>query len=92
MDPSIADSTGLYKEFLAERREILYHKWIESEKAGCDIGFEPALLDWTLKYQNTVRPCGKNDTASPLPPDVEGDTLFGGPSAFMASMLKPRLW
>ena len=24
----------LYKEFLAEREEILKHKWIESEKAG----------------------------------------------------------
>ena len=24
----------LYKEFLAEREEILRHKWIESEKAG----------------------------------------------------------
>ena len=30
----------LYKEFLAEREEILRHKWIESEKAGYDIGFE----------------------------------------------------
>jgi len=52
MDPSMADSTGLYKEFLAERQEILCHKWIESEKAGCDIGFERALLDWTLKYRS----------------------------------------
>ena len=33
----------LYKEFLAEREEILKHKWIESEKAGTDIGFEKAL-------------------------------------------------
>ena len=33
----------LYKEFLAEREEILKHKWIESEKAGSDIGFEKAL-------------------------------------------------
>ena len=37
----------LYKEFLAEREEILKHKWIESEKAGKDIGFEKALLDWS---------------------------------------------
>ena len=42
----------LYNEFLAERDEILCHKWIESEKAGCDIGFERALLDWTLKYRS----------------------------------------
>jgi len=41
----------LYKEFLAERAEILRHKWIESEKAGRDIGFEKALLDWIMKYR-----------------------------------------
>ena len=39
----------LYKEFMAEREEILKHKWIESEKAGADIGFEKALLDWIVK-------------------------------------------
>src|SRR5260370_16392121 len=55
--PPQTDSTGLinnsvlYKEFLAEREEILCHKWIESEKAGYDIGFERALIDWTLKYR-----------------------------------------
>ena len=49
MEPLMADSTGLYKEFSAECQEILCHKWIESEKAGRDIGFEHALLDWTLK-------------------------------------------
>jgi len=42
----------LYKEFLAERAEILKHKWIESEKAGKDIGFEKALLDWIVKYRS----------------------------------------
>jgi hypothetical protein len=57
MEPHRINSTGLinnsvfYKEFLAEREEILCHKWIESEKAGYDIGFECALLDWTLKYR-----------------------------------------
>lgn len=45
----------LYKEFLAEREEILKHKWIESEKAGHDIGFEKALLDWIVKYRSTWR-------------------------------------
>ena len=40
-----------YREFLAERQEILRHRWIESEKAGYDIGFERALLDWTMKYR-----------------------------------------
>ena len=45
----------LYKEFLAERAEILRHKWIESEKAGRDIGFEKALLDWIMKYRSDWR-------------------------------------
>jgi hypothetical protein len=31
-------NSALYREFLAEREEILKHKWIESEKAGFDIG------------------------------------------------------
>jgi hypothetical protein len=45
----------LYKEFLAEREEILRHKWIESEKAGHDIGFEKALLDWIVKHRSSWR-------------------------------------
>ena len=45
----------LYKEFLAERAEILRHKWIESEKAGADIGFEKALLDWIVKHRSNWR-------------------------------------
>jgi hypothetical protein len=45
----------LYKEFLAEREEILRHKWIESEKAGCDVGFEKALLDWIVKHRSSWR-------------------------------------
>jgi hypothetical protein len=44
-----------YKEFLAEREEILKHKWIESEKAGKDIGFEKALLDWIVKHRSNWR-------------------------------------
>ncbi len=45
----------LYKEFLAERDEILRHKWIESEKAGHDIGFEKALLDWIVRFRASWR-------------------------------------
>ena len=45
----------LYKEFLAEREEILRHKWLESEKVGHDIGFERALLDWIVKHRANWR-------------------------------------
>ncbi|MEC8650708.1 MAG: hypothetical protein VXX82_07250 [Verrucomicrobiota bacterium] len=44
-----------YREFLAERDEILKHKWIESEKQGKDIGFERALLDWICKHRSEWR-------------------------------------
>ena len=56
-NPSLEDSirlvknSKLYKEFLAERQEILCHKWIESEKVGYDIGFERALIDWIVKHR-----------------------------------------
>ena len=47
--------SSLYQEFLAEREEILRHKWIESEKAGHDVGFEKALLDWIVKHRSSWR-------------------------------------
>ena len=57
METSLKDSvrlvknSTLYKEFVAEREEILRHKWIESEKVGYDIGFERALIDWIVKHR-----------------------------------------
>jgi hypothetical protein len=48
-------NSSLYREFLAEREEILKHKWIESEKAGHDIGFEQALTDWIVKHRSKWR-------------------------------------
>ncbi len=52
---SMFQKSALYQEFLAEREEILRHKWIESEKDGHDIGFEKALLDWIVKHRATWR-------------------------------------
>jgi hypothetical protein len=48
-------NSTLYREFQAEREEILRHKWIESEKAGHDIGFERALTDWIIKHRASWR-------------------------------------
>ena len=56
--PSASDlvkNSSLYREFQAEREEILRHKWIESEKAGKDIGFERALTDWIVKHRSKWR-------------------------------------
>jgi hypothetical protein len=48
-------NSSLYREFQAEREEILKHKWMESEKAGRDIGFERALTDWIIKHRSKWR-------------------------------------
>lgn len=52
---TLVRNSMLYREFLAEREEILRHKWIESEKAGHDIGFEKALLDWVMRHRGGWR-------------------------------------
>ena len=51
----LVKNSSLYREFQAEREEILKHKWIESEKAGYDIGFERALTDWIIIYRSKWR-------------------------------------
>ena len=51
----LVKNSVLYREFLAEREEILVHKWLESEKVGHDIGFERALLDWIVKHRSAWR-------------------------------------
>lgn len=44
---------SLYQEFLAEREEILKHKWIKSEEAGRDVGLEATLVNWALHHRET---------------------------------------
>lgn len=51
----LVKNSSLYKEFQAELNEILRHKWLESEKAGRDIGFEQALTDWIIKHRSKWR-------------------------------------
>jgi hypothetical protein len=66
--------SSLYQEFLAEREEILKHKWIESERLGYDIGFERALLDWIRKHRDSWRAARRAQLAAgsgtnpPMPP------------------------
>ena len=51
----LVKNSSLYREFQAEREEILKHKWIESEKVGHDIGFERALTEWIIKHRSKWR-------------------------------------
>jgi hypothetical protein len=60
--------SSLYQEFLAEREEILKHKWIESERLGYDIGFERALLDWIRKHRDSWRAARRAQLAAGTPP------------------------
>ncbi len=53
----------LLREFAAEREEILRHKWIESEKAQCDIGFEKALCNWLLHHRSAWLQTRRQDMA-----------------------------
>ncbi len=57
-------NSSLYQEFLAERQEILKHKWIESEKAGFDVGFERALMDWIRNHREKWRTERRSDVQS----------------------------
>ncbi len=61
-DPSSDDerenpsrSAAAYRDYLAERDEILRHKWSLSEAAGQDVGFETALLDWVHHHRPAWR-------------------------------------
>ena len=76
-DPSSREfvkRSNVYQEFLAEREEILKHKWLESERLGYDIGFERALLDWLRKHREGWRAARRQQLAAqrirPLKPMV----------------------
>ena len=51
-----ADADAWIKDTLLVRRwermnhEILLHKWYESERAGHDIGWERASVDWLVRH------------------------------------------
>jgi len=49
---TILKNSELYRLFLMERDEILKNKWYMSERAGHDVGFERALLDWVCHHRN----------------------------------------
>lgn len=64
-NPDFVKNSILYREFLAEREQILVHKWLESEKAGHDIGFERALLDWIVKHRSAWREKRRHEIQQP---------------------------
>jgi hypothetical protein len=79
--------SSLYQEFLAEREEILKHKWLESERLGYDIGFERALLDWIRKHREGWRAARRQNapapgaSASPFSGPGSSASPFSGPGS-----------
>lgn len=52
---SLLAQSSFFREIIAEREEIMRHKWIESEKAGQDIGFNQALVSWLVHHRANWR-------------------------------------
>ena len=48
---ALLEKSSVYQQYLAEREEVLRHKWLESERAGRDIGFERALMEWIVNHR-----------------------------------------
>jgi hypothetical protein len=71
--------SSLYQEFLAEREEILKHKWLESERLGYDIGFERALLDWIRKHREGWRAARRQHQGPPHSSSPTGTIPFFPP-------------
>jgi hypothetical protein len=49
-DSDLLKNSLLYRQFQAQREEIMKHKWYESERVGHDIGFKQAMIDWFIKH------------------------------------------
>lgn len=82
--------SNLYQEFLAEREEILKHKWIESERLGYDIGFERALLDWIRKHRDAWRANRRAQMSTGGPAPQTGSTTKFPSAGLPASTTAPK--
>ncbi len=49
------EKSNLFIEWQLEKEEINKLKWIESEKAGYDIGWDRAYWVWIMRYRNSWR-------------------------------------
>jgi hypothetical protein len=50
-----ARKTALFREWAEIKEDILRHKWFESEKAGHDIGWDRAFVDYNLKIRRAPK-------------------------------------
>lgn len=52
------DKTRLVSRWREIKRSVEEHKWIESEKAGHDIGWNRAFTDWLIRGAQSDREDG----------------------------------
>ena len=50
-----ARKTSLFREWQEMKEDVLRHKWFESEKAGHDVGWDRALVDYNLRIRRRKR-------------------------------------
>ena len=43
-------NTLLFRQWDSMKKEILLHKYYESQKAGHDIGWDRAAVDWMIRF------------------------------------------
>ena len=49
------EKSQVYKLFLEEKEEIQRHKWVLSERKGCDVGYDAALFSFRKKPRGKLR-------------------------------------
>ena len=49
--PTWMKQTRLVRDWQAIRHEVETHKWLESERAGRDVGWDRAYTDWMIRYR-----------------------------------------
>lgn len=47
---SLLERSLLFQRWQVMKKEILLHKWYQSEKAGYDVGFERAATNWLIHH------------------------------------------
>lgn len=62
---AVATQSSLYREVVAEREEIMRHKWLLSERAGYDVGYLHAMYDWIAHHRGEWRKAWRKKNPEP---------------------------
>jgi hypothetical protein len=48
-------NSRFYREHAVKVQKVMEYKWLESEKAGFDIGLDKAWIQWQTKYHQFIK-------------------------------------